>query len=299
MREGTEQGYRMGGIAPYGYRRELHAMPEGHRGDTDKSRVKLTPIPEQAPVVAEIFHLHTDKGWGPKAIADHLNRPGGPPPPSHVDAARNRGGHWSGGTVRSMLRNPVYTGRIVWNRLDFASARQNGGGPRLRAQEEWVVAEDAHLPLISIEAFQRSQERFRSRPRQQATNRKGRNYLFAGMVHCATGHQPLSMQGKARKGHHYYACSYGATYGDTASTEVHADQKWIYLREDALLPLVEQFFEQRVFGPLRLDKLARQLKAHGRDQKRQGKLLATRLRQQIAEADRKIRVQIQALEDGI
>jgi len=58
------------------------------------------------------------------------------------------------------------------------------------------------------------------------------------MVHCATGHQPLSMQGKARKGHHYYACSYGASYGDTAAIDVHAGQKWIYLREDGLLPLV-------------------------------------------------------------
>ena len=58
MREGTEQGYRMGGIAPYGYRRELHDLPEGHRGDTDKSRVRLASVPEQAPVVAEIFHLH-------------------------------------------------------------------------------------------------------------------------------------------------------------------------------------------------------------------------------------------------
>jgi len=53
-------------------------------------------------------------------------------------------------------------------------------------------------------------------------------------------HQPLSMQGKARKD---YACSYGATYGDTAAVEVHADQKWIYLREDALLPVVERFFD--------------------------------------------------------
>jgi hypothetical protein len=57
------------------------------------------------------------------------------------------------------------------------------------------------------------------------------------MIHRATGHQPLSMQGKTRKGHHYYACSYGASYGDTAAVEVHANQKWIYLREDALLPL--------------------------------------------------------------
>jgi hypothetical protein len=64
------------------------------------------------------------------------------------------------------------------------------------------------------------------------------------------------MQETTRKGHHYYACSYGASYGNTAAAEVHANQKWIYLREDALLPLVEHFFEQRIFGPLRLEKLA-------------------------------------------
>ena len=124
-------------------------------------------------------------------------------------------------------------------------------------------------------------------------------YLFASMIHCATGHQPLSMQGKARKGHHYYACSYGANYGDRAATEVHAGQKWIYLREDALLPLVERFFAQRIFGPLRLQKLAQQLKAHNRDERRANRLAATRLRQHLADTDRKLRIQIQAYEDGI
>jgi site-specific DNA recombinase len=92
------------------------------------------------------------------------------------------------------------------------------------------------------------------------------------------------MQGKARKGHHYYACSYGANYGDRAATEVHAGQKWIYLREDALLPLVERFFAQRIFGPLRLEKLAQQLKAHDRDERRANRLAATRLRQHLGMA---------------
>jgi len=181
--------------------------------------------------------------------------------------------------------------------------RDDGGGPQLRAQEEWIVGEDAHLPLVSDELFHAAQERFQTRPRRQHAaapgNGNGRSYLFAGMVHCATGHQPLSMQGKARKGHHYYACSYGANYGDSAAIEVHAGQKWIYLREDALLPLVEQFFAQRIFGPMRLDKLAKQLRSHDRERRKAGQLLATRLRQQIADADRKIRIQVQALEDGI
>jgi hypothetical protein len=191
---------------------------------------------------------------------------------------------------------------MVWNRLDFASARRNGTGPTLRAQEEWVVAQESHLPLMSDELYEASQERFRSRPRRQGTpnhSPKGRNYLFAGILHCATGHQPISMHGNARKGHHYYACNYGANYGDTAASGVHGNQKWIYIREDALLPLVEQFFAQRIFGPLRLEKLTKQLKSHQQGQKQTGKLLATRLRHQIAEADRKIKIQVQALEDGI
>jgi DNA invertase Pin-like site-specific DNA recombinase len=32
MREATEQGFRTGGRAPDGYRRELHALPDGHKG---------------------------------------------------------------------------------------------------------------------------------------------------------------------------------------------------------------------------------------------------------------------------
>jgi site-specific DNA recombinase len=300
MREATEQGLRVGGRAPYGYRRAAEAMPEGHLGDRTKQRVRLEPDPDQAPVVVEMFHLHAERGLSPKAIADHLNRRGGPPSPRHVDTKRNVRGHWAATTIRSMLNNPVYTGRMVWNRLDFATARETGrGAPRLRAREEWVVCEQAHVPLVSDELFGASQERFEQRPRRQASLAQGRSYLLAGMVHCATGHQPLSMQGKARKDHHYYACSYGATYGDVAACETHAGQKWIYLREDALLPLVHQFFAQRIFGPMRLEKLAKQLRAAERETTKASRHLATRLRQQIADTERRIKLQVQALEDGI
>jgi site-specific DNA recombinase len=135
MREAAEQGFRTGGRAPYGYARVEEAMPEDHRGDRTKSRVTLEPIPEHGAAVAEIFHAYSHQGLSLKGIADSLNRPGGPPLPKHVDPARNIRGHWAASTVRSILANPVYLGHTVWNRLDFASARQNGGAPRLRARE--------------------------------------------------------------------------------------------------------------------------------------------------------------------
>ena len=119
------------------------------------------------------------------------------------------------------------------------------------------------------------------------------------MVRCCAGHQPLSMFGKARRGHHYYSCGYAQSYGGTAAVEAHGGQKGINVREDWLERLVLRFFEQRIFGPMRLDKLATQLKAHDREQRQNGKLAGTRMRQQIGELDRKIKAQVVALERGI
>jgi hypothetical protein len=169
---------------------------------------------------------------------------------------------------------------------------------RSRAREEWVVAEDTHLPLVTNETYTAAQDHLASWERGP-TERSRRTYLFAGMVRCATGHQPLSMQGKARKGHHYYACSYAAGYGDTAAADAHAGQKWIYLREDNLLRLVERFLAQRIFGPMRLDRLSRQLRAQRRDSHRDARDSALRIRQQLADLERRIKLQVQALEDGI
>ncbi len=146
MREASEQGFRAGGRAPYGYRRVLEEMPIGHQGDREKHRVTLEPHPDQAPVVAEIFDLYVRRSMNLRGIADHLNRPGGPPSPAHVDSRRNLRNHWAGSSVRSMLSNATYTGATVWNRLDFATARQHGGAPRQRAREEWVFTEGTHLP---------------------------------------------------------------------------------------------------------------------------------------------------------
>jgi hypothetical protein len=39
-----------------------------------------------------------------------------------------------------------------------------------------------------------------------------------------------------------------------AAEQIDDHGQWLSLREDALLPLIEQFFAERIFGPMRLDK---------------------------------------------
>jgi hypothetical protein len=51
-------------------------------------------------------------------------------------------------------------------------------------------------------------------------------------------------------------------------------------REDRLLRLVISFFEQRIFGPIRIERLEKQLRANAREQRKKGKLAGTRMRQQ-------------------
>jgi site-specific DNA recombinase len=91
-----------------------------------------------------------------------------------------------------MLRNPVYTGRLVWNRLDFTEAKHAGGGARRGAREERVIADEAHLPLVSDEVYEAAQARFDKPVRSPASAQPKRSYLFSGMVRCCAGHAPLS-----------------------------------------------------------------------------------------------------------
>jgi hypothetical protein len=154
-----------------------------------------------------------------------------------------------------MLENPVYTGRLYWNRLDFRATKQGEGPLVRRAPEEWIEAERRHEALISGEDFERVQAEMRARSTGQAGNRRrraqNRFYLLRGIVHCATGHNPPRMQGKTRKGNTYYACGYRISYGDKAA-EATGHGKWQYVREESVLALIDGFFATRVFGPDRL-----------------------------------------------
>ena len=109
--------------------------------------------------------------------------------------------------------------------------------------------------LISREDFERVQAEMRARSTGQSGNRRrraqNRFYLLRGIVHCATGHNPLRMQGKTRKGNTYYACGYRISYGDKAA-EATGHGKWQYVREESVLALIDGFFATRVFGPDRL-----------------------------------------------
>ena len=119
------------------------------------------------------------------------------------------------------------------------------------------------------------------------------------MIRCCAGHQPLAMYGRQRKGHTYMTCDYGRAYGREAAEQIDGHGQWLSIREDQLLPIVEQFFAERIFGPMRLDKLARQLRAHEKTTSKQTTARHGQLRDAIADIDRRVALQIEAVEAGV
>ena len=93
LREGRKSKARGGGHAtgevPYGYRK----TPDGD----------LEPDPDTAPIIERIFKLRSD-GESLRSIADTLNAAGVP---------TKRGGDWYASTVKHVLDNPKYRGRLV------------------------------------------------------------------------------------------------------------------------------------------------------------------------------------------
>lgn len=298
--ENTRQGYRNGGRAPYGYRLKHEPHPDPARAKAGDTKSRLIPDPERAPVIPEIFDLFLS-GSGYKEIANHLNRPGGPPPPVHVDSKRNTAGKWSKNTLRAILQNPVYTGRLFWNRLDFRGVKQ-GEGPLIRRKpEEWIEAERRHPALVSDEQFERVQAEMGKRGRREGSRRRSqqkRFYLLRGIVHCATGHNPLRMHGKSRKGITYMACNYRISYGDKAAEAV-GHGKWQYVREDALLKVIDPFFATRIFGPERLTHFRGQSTALAQELQSDNGAERERLSNQMADIERRITRQLAAIETGV
>lgn len=112
------EGRYLGGRPPYGYTlKDLGPHPNPAKAADGKRLRGLTPDPQTAPVVQRIFAIYL-AGYGIFAIAEALTRDD-IPCPSAYDRARNRhrdGLAWSKTAVRTILINPRYTGRQVWNK---------------------------------------------------------------------------------------------------------------------------------------------------------------------------------------
>lgn len=194
--EGRIRQGRAIGAPPYGYRvvRRL-----GRDGEPERGLREIDP--DQARVVRRVFEDYI-AGRSPLAIARTLNTEGVPAP---------RGSTWFDLTLRGrpkrgdgMLRNPLYTGRLLWNRAHSVVDPVTGTAVwRTKSADTLVETAVPHLRIISGDLWEAAQARLVSEVAPQAKSgghacwqRLRPQHLLTGKVICGWCGGGLSVLGQ-------------------------------------------------------------------------------------------------------
>lgn len=178
-------GRHAGGRA-YGYRPV--------KGDPGRLRLEDAEVT----IVRRIFAEYIG-GASPRAIAAGLNRDGVAPP---------RGAYWRASTIvgskqrgHGILVNPVYAGRIVWNRVRMIKHPQSRKRlSRINPQSEWQWADAPQLRLVDQETFEAAAVRMAGRTHAFRRSVVRPRYLLSGLLRCGSCGAGMSSRGRDRKG---------------------------------------------------------------------------------------------------
>ncbi|MFS0779271.1 recombinase family protein [Neobacillus sp. 3P2-tot-E-2] len=140
---------------------------------------KLYPRNDETVVAVEkIFSLYV-QGVGLEAIAKKMDE-AGYPTPAQVAGKKNAGQFWHGSTIKTILKNPHYTGDLAQGRTKVRSVVD-----KVRdevAQEDWIVIKNTHEPIIPREEFEAVQNIMKSRYMKRP---KAKIHLFTNVIYCA------------------------------------------------------------------------------------------------------------------
>ena len=207
----VKSGMFIGSRAPFGYQKDPN------------DRHHLIVDPPAADVVRDIFQMFAD-GIGYVRMTKILRERGvlnpqayfnqnNPDYYKHSDYWR-KPFDWHATSIRAILNNPVYLGKVV-----FGRSKTKGFFDKRRveaAEEEWVVAENTHEPLITQELWDTVHQMMKARRRE---NGKGEVQPFAGLVKCADCGSSLNVSYDKKHGRYTgFSCWVYKNYGKERCT---------------------------------------------------------------------------------
>ena len=182
FRARQEKGEFLPAFAPYGY---VKSKEVAYRYEIDQ---------ETAPYVRMIFEWKAE-GVSHNEICKRLNDMGAVTPARRkVDlgiwrAEKYKHTVWHGRTIIDIMKNPTYTGCIVYGRIP--KSLYEGIKMHRAPEEEWRYVPDAHEPIISQELFDKVQkmfadraEKFKAKMDENAPLRELVTNHFKGKIYC-------------------------------------------------------------------------------------------------------------------
>ena len=174
MRVKAQRGDCMTGMPPYGYSKDPN----------DKTKL----VPNERAEVVKMMYQWALQGESTQQISTRLNHMGLPIPKaeyyqnigrSDAETYPKYDDFWLKSTVKSILLNPVYTGKTVALRYTNRSFKDKR---RIeRPESEWVVTPDTHEALVSQEDYDTIYKRLSVKCRDKVENPDN---IFRGLVMC-------------------------------------------------------------------------------------------------------------------
>ena len=209
-------GKRCSGSIPYGYNR----LPE------DKQTLVVDPVASQ--VVKHIFELAAE-GLTPPAIARQLTEekvliPSAYTLQYHPEQCNRKAEygctHWNANTVREILSRQEYLGHTVLRKTIGTNFKTDER--RFATDEERLVFEDTHEPIVDGELWEQAHRRLKHATRRIKEGTHQEECLLPGLVYCADCGSKMSYQTnyyKSGEPYHSFRCS---SYGNrTVNCTIH------------------------------------------------------------------------------
>lgn len=202
MRRGRQAKYRAGILLPwtkplFGYQLDP---------DTPRDPTKVTINEAEASIVREVFAYYLQEDTSLYGVVQHLYEMGVPSPQG--------GKYWTTMTVRGILTNPAYTGKVYVGRthtlkptLRRSSTHPIGkpGESHVKVpQAEWIPA--ATIPaIIGSELFEPIQVKLSHNQQGARRNNTAHEYLLRALVSCGVCNLSCTAR-QLNPGYTYYVC---------------------------------------------------------------------------------------------
>ena len=185
----VKRGCFIGSTAPLGYDRIKKGKDWTLEANDDADTIRM------------IFDLYVKEGLIPTEIANRLNGLG---------IKSKKGVGWRRDTVREVLKNQHYIGKVVYNRVKETWVVENGERVKRylkQPEEEIIVAEGKHDGIISPALFEAARNRLRSNPRLKREHVLIN--VLAGVLKCSKCGRTMHRKQKNKKITPRFECPQG------------------------------------------------------------------------------------------
>ena len=231
----AESGRYTGGKLPFGYALAENGsyVPDPHPWWNGAS------AGEVARMIFDLYLTCASRGQGCSTVAQYLEELQVPPPMKG----------WRKGSIYQILKNPAYAGDFAWRKRSQQLNKPSTANPR----EKWVLASDAHEPIVDRATWERVQRVLKEQRTSTGQKPDKPDTLLTGFVRCGECQAALTPHQTKYRGEPvlYFTC--GSKLNESRKKARTACTDFPYFRADELEPLVWNALVGLVTVPERIE----------------------------------------------